>query len=85
MAAACTAQCCKLVLWFGAPEVYRQHILNVQSLTCAAEADCPCVNILWITPHQIAEGALMRDLADTLNRAHLWGSREALLEVTKHM
>ena len=56
-------------------------MLNV---TCAAEADCPCVDILWITPHQVAEGALMRDLADTLNRAHLWGSRGALLEVTEN-
>ena len=55
------------------------------SLTCTAEADCPCVNILRVTPHQVAEGPLMRNLADTLNRAHLWGSREALMEGTKYM
>jgi hypothetical protein len=30
--------------------------------TSTARADCPCVDIFWITPYKIAEGTLVRDL-----------------------
>jgi hypothetical protein len=46
--------------------------------TCAARGHRPAVYILWIRPHQVAEGALVWDLAHPVNhphlvqRAHVW-------------
>lgn len=45
--------------------------------TSATWTDSPCIDVFWITPHKIAESALMRDLlgarndADLVNRADL--------------
>ena len=38
---------------------------------CPSGADSPGVDILRIAPHQVAEGALVRDLAHPLNGPHL--------------
>ena len=37
----------------------------------ASRADRPRVNLLWVAPHQVAEGALMWDLTDPLDGPYL--------------
>lgn len=38
---------------------------------CPSRADGPCFCLLWVTPHEVTEGAFMGDLTDALYRSYL--------------
>lgn len=45
--------------------------LGTKQPSRATGAHCPCLNVLWITPHQVTKGALVGDFTHTLDYAHL--------------
>lgn len=48
----------------------RRDLVSEQP-TSTTWTDSPCVDVFWVTPHKIAEGALMRNFLGTRNDADL--------------